>query len=105
MVGTAREQQVVSAVPTGLLVGGQWRPAATGATFSVEDPSTGRTIAEVADATSADALQALDAASKAQPGWAAIPPRERSEILRRAYDLLTERQEDLALLMTLEMGK
>ena len=105
MVDTAREQQVVSAVPTGLLVGGQWRPAATGATFSVEDPSTGRTITEVADATSADALQALDAASKAQPGWAAVPPRERSEILRRAYDLLTERQEDLALLMTLEMGK
>ena len=105
MVDTAREQQVVSAVPTGLLIGGQWRPAANDATFPVEDPATGRTIAEVADATSADALQALDAASKAQPGWAAVPPRERSEILRRAYDLLKERQDDLALLMTLEMGK
>ena len=105
MVDSARERQVVSAVPTGLLIGGQWRPAATGATFSVEDPSTGQVLTEVADATSADALQALDAATKAQPGWAAVAPRERSEILRRAYDLLLERQEDLALLMTLEMGK
>jgi succinate-semialdehyde dehydrogenase/glutarate-semialdehyde dehydrogenase len=105
MVDTACEQHVVNAVPTGLFIGGQWRPAATGATFAVEDPSTGRVLTEVADATSADALQALDAATKAQPGWAAVAPRERSEILRRAYDLLLERQEDLALLMTLEMGK
>jgi succinate-semialdehyde dehydrogenase / glutarate-semialdehyde dehydrogenase len=105
MVDSAREQQVVSALPSGLLVGGQWRPSATGATFPVEDPSTGHVLTEVADATSADALQALDAATKAQPGWAAVAPRERSEILRRAYDLLLARQEELALLMTLEMGK
>jgi succinate-semialdehyde dehydrogenase / glutarate-semialdehyde dehydrogenase len=105
MVDSTREQQVVSAVPTTLLVGGQWRPAASGATFAVEDPSTGDVLVEVADASSADGLQALDAAAKAQPGWAAVPPRERSDILRRAYDLLLERQEDLALLMTLEMGK
>jgi succinate-semialdehyde dehydrogenase/glutarate-semialdehyde dehydrogenase len=69
------------------------------------DPSTGRVLVEVADATKDDGLQALDAAAKAQPGWAAVPPRERSDILRRAYELLLERQEDLALLMTLEMGK
>ena len=105
MVDSAREQQVVRAVPAGLFIGGQWRPASTGAAFSVEDPSTGQVLTEVADAVAADALQALDAATKAQPGWAAVAPRERSEILRRAYDLLVEQQEDLALLMTLEMGK
>jgi succinate-semialdehyde dehydrogenase/glutarate-semialdehyde dehydrogenase len=105
MVDSSREQKVVGAVPSGLFIGGTWRPAETGATFSVEDPSTGRVLAEVADASPADGMQALEAASKAQPGWAAVPPRERSDILRRAYDLLLEHKEDLALLMTLEMGK
>jgi succinate-semialdehyde dehydrogenase/glutarate-semialdehyde dehydrogenase len=92
-------------VPSGLFIGGAWRPAESGATFAVEDPSTGRVLAQVADASPADGMQALDAAAKAQAGWAAVPPRERSDILRRAYDLLLERKEDLALLMTLEMGK
>jgi len=105
MVDSAQEDKVVGAVPTGLLVGGRWRPAATGATFAVEDPSTGKVLTEVADASTADGLAALEAAAKAQPGWAAVPPRERSDILRRGYELLLERQEDLALLMTLEMGK
>ena len=101
----AREEKVVSAVPTDLLIGGQWRQATSGATFKVEDPSTGHVLTEVADASPADGMQALDAAAKAQASWAAVPPRERSDILRRAYDLLLERKEDLALLMTLEMGK
>jgi succinate-semialdehyde dehydrogenase/glutarate-semialdehyde dehydrogenase len=101
----AREEKVVSSVPSGLFIGGAWRPAETGATFPVEDPSTGRVLAQVADATPADGMQALEAAAKAQASWAAVPPRERSDILRRAYDLLIERKEDLALLMTLEMGK
>jgi succinate-semialdehyde dehydrogenase/glutarate-semialdehyde dehydrogenase len=105
MVDSAQEDKVVGAVPTGLLVGGRWRPAEAGATFTVEDPSTGKVLTEVADASPADGLAALEAASKAQPAWAAVPPRERSEILRRGYELLLERQEDLALLMTLEMGK
>jgi len=105
MVDSTREQEVVASVPTGLFIGGEWQPAENGATFAVDDPSTGRTLAEVADASPADGLRALDAAEKAQPAWAAVPPRERSDILRRAYDLLLERQEDLALLMTLEMGK
>ena len=105
MVDSAQEQKVVGAVPTGLFIGGEWQPAENGATFTVEDPSTGRTLAEVADASPADGLRALDAAEKAQPGWAAVPPRERSDILRRAYDILLERKEELALLMTLEMGK
>jgi succinate-semialdehyde dehydrogenase/glutarate-semialdehyde dehydrogenase len=101
----AREEKVVHSVPTGLFIGGEWRPAESGATFTVEDPATGRVLAEVADATPADGMRALDAAAKAQSSWAAVPPRERSDILRRAYDLLLERKEDLALLMTLEMGK
>jgi succinate-semialdehyde dehydrogenase/glutarate-semialdehyde dehydrogenase len=101
----AREEKVVSSVPSGLFIGGGWRPAESGATFAVEDPSTGRVLAQVADASPADGMQALEAAAKAQASWAAVPPRERSDILRRAYDLLLERTEDLALLMTLEMGK
>ncbi len=105
MIDSAKEQKVIGSVPTGLFIEGAWRPAEHGATFLVEDPSTGRVLAEVADASPADAMQALEAASKAQPGWAATAPRERGDILRRAYDLLLERQEDLALLMTLEMGK
>jgi succinate-semialdehyde dehydrogenase/glutarate-semialdehyde dehydrogenase len=105
MVDSTQEERVVGAVPTGLFIGGQWQPAENGATFPVEDPSTGKQLTSVADASPADGLRALDAAAKAQPAWAAVPPRERSDILRRAYDLLLERQEDLALLMTLEMGK
>jgi succinate-semialdehyde dehydrogenase / glutarate-semialdehyde dehydrogenase len=99
------EQSIVDSVRTGVFIGGDWRPSESGATFPVEDPSTGRTLAQVADGTPADGMAALDAAVKAQPDWAAYPPRERSEILRRAYELLLERQEDLARLMTLEMGK
>jgi len=105
MVDSAREETVVGAVPTGLFVGGQWQPAESGATFPVEDPSTRRLLAHVADASPADGIRALDAAAKAQPDWATVAPRERSDILRRAYDLLIARQEELALLMTLEMGK
>ncbi len=104
-VDPARERAVVAAVPTGLLVGGRWRDADRGATLAVEDPSTGEVLTEVADASPADALDALDAVLDAQAGWAATAPRERGEILRRAFEITTERAEDLALLMTLEMGK
>jgi succinate-semialdehyde dehydrogenase/glutarate-semialdehyde dehydrogenase len=86
-------------------VGGEWRDATGGATLDVEDPSTGETIASVADATPDDAAAALDAACGVQAEWAAHPPRERGEILRRAYEALTERADELALIMTLEMGK
>ncbi|HET7734778.1 MAG TPA: NAD-dependent succinate-semialdehyde dehydrogenase [Nocardioidaceae bacterium] len=105
MQANGSEQQVVEGVQTALFIGGEWVPAEDGATFAVDDPSTGRTLTHVADAGTADALRALDAAAQAQPAWAATAPRERSDILRRAYDLLLERQDDLALLMTLEMGK
>ena len=99
------EQRVIDSVPKDLLVGGQWRPASKGTTLAVHDPSTGDALCEVADASPDDGLDALAAASEAQPDWAAHPPRERAEILRGAYEALMDRQDDLALLMTLEMGK
>jgi succinate-semialdehyde dehydrogenase/glutarate-semialdehyde dehydrogenase len=102
---TGPETAVLGAVPTGLFIGGQWRPAAGGGTLAVEDPSTGEVIAEVPDGEIADGTAALDAAVAAQAGWAATAPRERGEILRRAFELITARADDLALLMTLEMGK
>ncbi|MGH3498075.1 MAG: NAD-dependent succinate-semialdehyde dehydrogenase [Nocardioidaceae bacterium] len=99
------EARVIDAAPTGLFIGGGWRDASGGGTVDVEDPSTGETIAAVADATVADGKAALDAAVDTQASWAATAPRDRGEILRKAFELITERAEDLALLMTLEMGK
>jgi succinate-semialdehyde dehydrogenase / glutarate-semialdehyde dehydrogenase len=95
----------VSAVPKRLFVGGEWRDAASGHTFSVEDPATGKTLCSVADASRADGLAAVAAAAEAQPSWARTAPRERGEILRRAHELLLERRRELAALMTAEMGK
>jgi succinate-semialdehyde dehydrogenase/glutarate-semialdehyde dehydrogenase len=69
------------------------------------DPATGDTLVEIADASPEDGIRALDAAVAAQDAWAATPARTRSDILRRAFDLLTERADEFALLMTLEMGK
>jgi succinate-semialdehyde dehydrogenase/glutarate-semialdehyde dehydrogenase len=100
-----KEKTVVDGVKTQLFIAGEWRDAAGGATLDVEDPSTGEPIASVADATPEDATAALDACVDVQAEWAAHPPRERGEILRRAWEKLTERSDDLALLMTLEMGK
>ncbi|MGZ4508233.1 MAG: NAD-dependent succinate-semialdehyde dehydrogenase [Blastococcus sp.] len=105
MTAPVREAAVVAAVPTRLLIAGRWRDAEDGGTLPVEDPSTGRTLAHVADATPADGDAALAAAAAAQPGWAATPPRERGEILRRGYEAVVARADDFALLMTLEMGK
>jgi succinate-semialdehyde dehydrogenase/glutarate-semialdehyde dehydrogenase len=101
----AREGAVLDAVTPKLFVGGRWRDADGGATMAVEDPATGETLQEVADATAADARAALAAAHDAFSGFRAVPPRERGDVLRRAHDLMVERVEDLALLMTLEMGK
>ncbi|WP_323960850.1 aldehyde dehydrogenase family protein [Arthrobacter sp. JZ12] len=100
-----REQDLLSTVPTGLLIGGQWRDASNGKTFDVEDPATGKTLVSIADATPEDGKAALDAAVAAQDEWARTAPRERGEILRRAFEMVTERAEDFALLMTMEMGK
>ncbi|WP_395399376.1 NAD-dependent succinate-semialdehyde dehydrogenase [Arthrobacter sp. UC242_113] len=102
---TERETGLLASVPTGLLINGEWRNASGGGTFDVEDPATGKVLATLASATSEDALAALDAADAVQAAWARTAPRERAEILRRAFDLVTERAEDFALLMTLEMGK
>jgi succinate-semialdehyde dehydrogenase/glutarate-semialdehyde dehydrogenase len=105
MAATADETRVVEGVRTQLFIGGQWRDAEGGGTLDVEDPATGETIASVADATAADADAALAAADEAFKTWRNVAPRERGDILRRAYDTIIERQDELALLMTLEMGK
>ena len=105
MASATEEQQIIDEVPKGLLIGGEWRDAAEGATLAVLDPATGEAICEVADGTPGDAMAALGAAHSKQAEWAATPPNERGEILWRAFEKLTERADDLALLMTLEMGK
>jgi succinate-semialdehyde dehydrogenase/glutarate-semialdehyde dehydrogenase len=99
------EQSVIEAVPTGLLVGGEWRPAEQGKTFDVDDPATGKVLTSIADASPADGRAALDAAVAAQADWARTPPRDRAELLRAAYQQLIARADEFALLMTLEMGK
>jgi succinate-semialdehyde dehydrogenase/glutarate-semialdehyde dehydrogenase len=104
-ISPEREADLLASVPTGLLIGGQWVDASDGGTFDAHDPATGEVLATLASATSSDAVAALDAADKVQASWARTAPRERAEILRRAFDLVTERAEDFALLMTLEMGK
>jgi succinate-semialdehyde dehydrogenase / glutarate-semialdehyde dehydrogenase len=103
--GSAAERAVLEQVPTKLYIGGRWRPASGGGTLSVEDPSTGEPLVEVADAQAQDALAALTAAADMQGEWAATAPRERGEILRRAYEAIVAQTDELALLMTLEMGK
>ncbi|MGH3621601.1 MAG: NAD-dependent succinate-semialdehyde dehydrogenase [Sciscionella sp.] len=99
------EAAVVDAVRKDLFIAGKWQPATGGRTLPVHDPATGAPLCEVADATREDGMTALDAAVAVQQEWAATPPRARSEILRRAYELLLARADDLALLMTLELGK
>lgn len=102
---TSAETALLAAVPTRLFINGDWVPASASRTLDVIDPATGAVLASVADADVADGAAALDAAVAAQQEWAATAPRVRAELLRRAFDLLTERQNDFALLMTLEMGK
>jgi succinate-semialdehyde dehydrogenase / glutarate-semialdehyde dehydrogenase len=102
---TDSEKSLLARVPTGLFIDGKWRDSSDGRTVDVEDPSTGETLASVADATVEDGAAALDAAVAAQADWAATAPRERGEILRKAFLEITARAEDFALLMTLEMGK
>ncbi|HEY6525206.1 MAG TPA: NAD-dependent succinate-semialdehyde dehydrogenase [Solirubrobacteraceae bacterium] len=103
-ITASQEQQVVDQVPKQLYIAGEWRDGAKG-TLSVEDPSTAEALCDVADASVDDAKAALDAAVDAGPEFSAMAPRERGEILRRAFEMITERKDDLALLMTLEMGK
>src|SRR6478672_4978559 len=99
------ERETLDTVPTGLFIGGEWRDSSNGGTTEVEDPATGETLTTVASATAEDGKAALDAAVAAQHDWAATAPRERAEILRSAFELITERADYFAMLMTLEMGK
>ncbi|MEO6309570.1 MAG: aldehyde dehydrogenase family protein, partial [Leifsonia sp.] len=100
-----KETALLAKVPTGLFIGGEWRQSSSGKTLTVSDPATGLELLSIADATVEDGAAALDAAVAAQDSWAATPPRQRGELLRRAFDLLQERKEEFALLMTIEMGK
>ena len=97
------EQQVLEALPNGLFIGGEW--VQTDNLIPVENPAKGEAFAEVADATPEQAMQALDAAAEAQAGWAATKPRDRAELLRRVFDMINQRRELFAALMTMEMGK
>ena len=99
------ELDLLESVPNALLINGQWRPASTGKTFDVEDPATGKILKSIADASAEDGMAAMDAAAAAQDAWAKVPARERGEILRRSFELVTDRADSFALLMTLEMGK
>jgi succinate-semialdehyde dehydrogenase / glutarate-semialdehyde dehydrogenase len=104
-MSNATETTLLESVPDGLFIGGEWRSATSGATLNVYDPATGEVIKTIADAGVEDGAAAMDAAVDATAAWAKTPPRERAEILRRAFDLVRGRQDQVALLMTLEMGK
>jgi succinate-semialdehyde dehydrogenase / glutarate-semialdehyde dehydrogenase len=104
MVDTA-ETTLLDSVPDGLFIGGEWAPAISGATLKVYDPATGEMIKTIASAGVEDGAAAMDAAVNAAADWASTPPRERAELLRRAFEGIRERQDEVALLMTLEMGK
>ena len=96
-------ERLLASVPTGLWIGGEERPGSS--TYDVLDPSNGQVLTKVANATAADGIAALDAACAVQAHWAATPPRERGEILRSAFETIIDRVDEIATLMTLEMGK
>ena len=95
----------LQSAPNELFIAGHWQPAESGRTFPVLNPATEEVLAEVADAGPEDAMAGLDAACAAQESWAGTAPRERAEILRRAFDLVSDYSEQIATLITLEMGK
>lgn len=96
---------IIDKLNTGLFINGQWRDAEGGKTIDVANPATGDRITTIADGSAADAEEAIKVAGDTQESWAATPPRERAEILRRAFELLIERADDIAAVMTAEMGK
>src|SRR3954451_16347077 len=100
-----QEQEVVDRVEKRLYIGGEWRDASGGGTLAVEDPATGEPLCEIADGTEDDSKAALDAAVEMRREWADSSPNTRSEILWKAFEALNERKDELAVLMTLEMGK
>ena len=104
-IDTTTEQRVLDAAPKQLFIDGRWQDGQDGATFEVDDPSTGKPLCSVADASAEDGMRALTSAADAQASFAATSPQQRAELLMNAYHLLHERIDDLSLLMTLEMGK
>lgn len=98
-------KNIISKVPTKLYIGGKWKAASDGVQFTVYNPATEEALVEVSSATVADCLSAVDAAHDAAKGWAATPPRARGEILRKAYELMVERKDFFAKLISLEEGK
>jgi succinate-semialdehyde dehydrogenase / glutarate-semialdehyde dehydrogenase len=104
-MSSTSEAELLARVPSQLLIAGTWVDSTSGRSIDVSDPATGLVLKTIADASVADAKRAMDAAADTQASWAATAPRVRGEILRGAFDLLQERIEDFALLMTLEMGK
>ena len=98
-------ENLLANVPTDLWIGGKWRKSSDNERFDVTDPATERSIASVASASVDDAKAAVDAAAGAFEGWAAKKPRERGEILRKAFELIMRDQERLAKLITIENGK
>ena len=102
---TDQEILDLRAYTRGLYIDGQWRQAADGRLIKVVDPSTERVIAEVPDAAMVDVEAAVEAAARAAAGWSQTPPRKRSEVLRRCFELMTQRSETLAALISIENGK
>ncbi len=96
---------IIARVPTKLWIGGKWVDGSEGDTVAVSDPATEEVIAEVSGASQQDVISAIDAADAAAAGWRAVSPREKAEILRRAYELMTERREELAVIISREEGK
>jgi len=98
-------EKLIQSVPTGLFIGGQWLDSGDGGRIDVTDPATEEVIANVASGTVEDATLAVDAAYEAGKSWAKTAPRERAEILRAAFELITARRDDLAVIMSREEGK
>ena len=99
------ESELIAKVPTGLFINGKWVRGGASQPIQVEDPATGKTLLEIANANAEDGLAALTAADEAQAKWAKTSPRERGELLRRTFDLVRERAEEFAMLISMEMGK
>lgn len=105
-ISDAGIRELLDSIPTGILIGNEWRESSSGERFDVLNPATGEVLTTVASATPEDAAEAMDLAVRTQRSWQATSPRERADILRRAYDLVVGPfRERLARVMTLEMGK
>ena len=102
---TLTESELLAKVPTQLYIAGKWVSGNGKGSIAVEDPATGKTLAEIANANASDGLLALTAADEASGAWAKVAPRERAEILRRAFEIVKSRSEEFATLISLEMGK